>query len=428
MSDNHVLTYPVPTGTANSTVTDMDRYMYYLGGGPITQTLSSQLHTQSGLSISSSDWLTSALSQTVAFVDPTLNVAKTLYPDTLTYTSSYYFDYEFVIEHVTTFDYNLHRAHFSGTGHTQDYWSPGNSPNGSFTSYGTYTHSSTSLVSQTGTYYELEKRTVRVYYRKDEITNVFSIDTRITYGQPDSAGGLPDADPNEPAQFVDFSNSVYKGGLFLGRSATSGSPKDKSGRAILQGVAPFPSLGGGQIRIGRAMSLFSLGRETSPGYSTGTIATRLAAPQSTTTTSLSELISSQKRWSYRWPVTMASGSPTAEPNAVDILNIGTSGGTDYWEQGPIYSWNLGSDSVTGSNQLFAIYPAGLDVQSTSEPTLGPTWFYFVGQPFLADSSNSGRIVEAMTPKSWDIVRDPIEAASWRFKRIDWIRNGTWVAP
>lgn len=422
-------------GASTSLVSNVtiNRYMFLIdatASGASSATLASQLHIPGFYSSTfpyTTSWYSDVQSHAAAPVNSALDWTTILYPDDLDdgYDSSYFKDYVFALESVTSFDWTEYLATFTG-GVTESYWSATTgSFNTGWTTNGTLTLTSTSTVGHAGAYYSLEKRTIRVYYRKDPLTGTFSIDTRLTFSQPDSKGAIPYPDPNEPAQHVDFSSSIYNGGLFMGKSYQDGQPIDRSGRSIIQGVATCVSVSSPKTRIARAVSLFCMGRASSYGYDTGELTVELAIPDNSVR-SLSTLLSDAKRWKYRWPVLEDEEEVDyGEPAAADQLSLDP--GT-LESPGAVYTWMLPGTAVTGGSELFALYPVDLHPKQLTSP-IDPIWFYFVGLAYMASSDvPSGLKFPAKMPHSWDITRDPVSVDGTIYERVRWDPSYSGQAP
>lgn len=215
------------------------RRVFLLGasvGSPVT--LSAQI-TIPGWFSQTATWLSTAWTTNAI----ELSVSRDRHieiPNSIAYGSSNatYVDFKFVVEHSVTFDWVNYRAEF--TSFHQDYWNPAtNTHNNNFWKNGTVTCNSGHSDMVGGSYYKLEQKVIRVYFSKDKILEARSLDTRLTFGQPDSKGAIPEPDPNEPSQYVDFRSSTYKGGLFIGQCDPELKPRDRSGKCIIQSEVPY---------------------------------------------------------------------------------------------------------------------------------------------------------------------------------------------
>lgn len=417
--DGRSLVYAQPTATATSVSNvSITRYMFLMDAtvpGGSSATLASQVHIPGWYTtnIASSPWYSTVMSVSAAAFSPSLLSTTELSPDSLSYgyNGAYFKDFVFILESVTSFEWTEHLANFSGLP-SQPYWAPATGINSSWMTNGTATATSTSTTNHTGAYYSMEKRTMRVYYRKDQLTDSFSIDTRLTFSQPDSVGATPYPDPNEPAQHVDFSSFLYKGGMFLGKSKSDTNPRDRSGLSIIEGSATYNALSSGEARIYRGVTLFCSDRATHSGYSTSSVNMGLAIPDSGVR-SLADMLTDPKRWKYRWPVTMSGD----EPIASDTVGVNA--------KEALYSWTLPGSATTSTKELFAIYPVGY----LSGAQAASTWHYFVNHPYLASSDIPSDLKsEAKRARSWDIKRGPVTVDSTIYERVRWDPSWSGLAP
>ena len=407
------------TGTYISSVA-INRFMYLTNAtmpGTSSVTLAAQIHTVTGFSMPSTGWYTTVQGSPAVQINPSIDWLTAVSSDDIDLgeQSGQYVDYVFVIVTDASFVWTEYRANVSGGGQNS-FWLPPSTFYGSNWSTGA---TSISTYDHTGAFYGIEKRTLRVYYRKDLIVGAHSVDTRVTYGQPDSTGSIPTPDPNEPSQYVDFSSSTFSGGLFLGKSKGTGSHPDRSGRAIIQGVALIKSVSSPKTRLARGLTLFCPERSARPDYSTATVPVNCVIPEPAPRT-LSDLLSDPKRWGYRWKIP-ESNSTTGEPTYVDQLSIGSGNA--------MYTWLIGSGGVTGDNQLFALYPNGILPKLAEAPDFPITWHYFQGLPFFASSDIPSELkYEVKKPHTWDLTRDELTTDGNVYQKIRWDPSWSVIDP
>lgn len=391
---------------------DHTRRVFLLGysgsGTPVT--LEDEIDRPSWFSQTSS-WLSSALTTNVLELSDSTDQHIEI-PNDFAFGSSHaaYRDFEFVVEHDVYFKWDRYRAYFANSD-TQDFFSPPSSYNTGYWHEGSVNCVSGDVTPIQARYYKLEKKTVRVYFSKDKITAARSLDTRLTFGQPDSTGAIPSPDPNEPSQYVNFTNTTYKGGLFLGQAETSLTPKDRSGKCIIQAEVPVQAMSGGTLPVVRAMTLFCPDRRTDGGYS-GTASVMAVHPNPGSRT-LADLIADPQRWGERWPVPLADPEDEENGEPLGHFTLSVEGKNSF------YTWLLGADAIDDGQQLVALYPAGIK-PALPTPYGTKSWHYFMGPEFFASTDvPSGLKVDIQQPRVWTVYRSDVSPVSPVLSQYHW---------
>lgn len=397
--------FPVNHQWINVTNVDHTRRIFLLGASvpPAATTLSS-LNPKPSWFIQTSTWLSAALTSDALELTPDLDRIHT-YVNNFNFGSSNaaYIDFTFVIAHRVTFDWTRYRALFTDSSH-QDYFTPPSTLNAQFHLKSGQTMNGNSIDTITSEFCRLEQKVLRVYAHKNEISDAFSTDTRITFGQPDTTGSVPVPDPNEPSQHVDFSASTYEGGLFIGQATMAGPQPDRSGKSITQIVAPVES-NGTMTTLARAVTLYNPQYATGFDYVTSGRDVHAVHPNTTNHT-LSQILAMPKRWGTRWPVTLS------DPNSQIPGDPAPFSTTQMAGKKALYTWLMSpTQGITGSSQLVALYSHQLG-PNTADLTSYPWWRYFLGPKyFTSDGVPNGLKQTRLKPRAWTISYSPLSTTS-----------------
>lgn len=200
-----------------------------------------------------------------------------------------------------------------------------------------------------------------------------SIDSRRSYGQPNTEGILPGADANAPYRAINFGDYRFKGGLFVGK--TSGSP-DRSRTARLQlwpqGVTSLTDV------KAACVSVFALNQPT--GF-TGTQSYGAYVPKTDSANlTQTELTATwEKGWTIDPAVSGSSGDDRTQTHhfALDVLSIPTG------DQNHIWSWNLTYPSSVTDLVPPKVGSAVCIALADESSSYAYTWRYFASKEYIA---------------------------------------------
>lgn len=397
-------TYPVAHGPTPVFNVNHTRRIFLLNASVSGSTNLSTLNPKPSWFTQTSTWLSTALATPALELTPTLD-RRVVYVNDFNFgaSSAAYIDFTFVVRHDVTFDWTRYRVTFSNSTH-QDYFTPPSTVNPNFYLQAGQSIIDTDAMAQTSEFCRLEQKVLRVYIHKNEITQAFSTDTRITFGQPDTTGSVPVPDPNEPSQHLDFSESTYGGGLFIGQATSAGPQPDRSGKSIAQIIAPVEA-NGTKTTLSRAIALYNPDYATGYGYETGARDVYAVHPDTTNET-LAQILARPKRWGTRWPVAPLDPDPEGPGDPAFFSK------TTVQARRKLYTWLVSPvQGITGNSQLVALYTHELG-PNVFAPMSTPWWRYFWGPKYFTSAGFSGGAKDlSRKPRAWTISYSPLSTTS-----------------
>lgn len=222
-----------------------------------------------------------------------------------------------------------------------------------------------------------------------------SIDSRKAYGQPNSEGQIF-ADANAELREINFSNWIYRGGLFAGRMPDS--HRDRSGTARMQFVTTGSETQGALIMA--VLTLLYIG---TPDEANGTVSLGSFIPdQQDANLGVDE---SELTWANRWmsiaPETYVSGAKNWSLHPTRVLTFAGSPGGQY------YNWGL---TPTGGTAPWTHKHICVAVDNETGLASGFTaWRYFASRWFV-DNLPPEETERDFAPRIWGVRRTGV--SSW----------------